>query len=294
MNPTKHINLLVDLNNVVFFTRHMKIKSPASSRRKETFVAEKIFKDSLQFIVKKANEFKASAVCIACDSSKVWRKAIYPDYKGEKDYSDPYYEETLEAANMLKQFFRDCTNVSVLEVPHCEADDIIAVAAQEVANDCEIIIMSSDKDFIQLISPSVRLYSPSQGWRESSDPKFDLFVKCIRGDYNDFIPSAYPRVWMKTLEEAWNDDLKMLNLMETVRKDGVKVADAYNFNKSLIDLSQQPSHIRNAIVNEINAPVQRKFGELKIVKWLSDHNLKKYADMLSYKERPLKGFFRLT
>lgn len=292
LETKKHRNLIVDLNNIVFSTRFSKVKTPKSRGAKEDYIPEIILKDTLMSIVKHANEFRADSIIIACDGRRVWRKDVYKEYKANRDHADIYYEETIEAANLLKRFFEECTNAAVIEVERCEADDVIAVFVQE-SQDVENIIMSSDKDFVQLLDANTFLYSPAQGkWRESEDVEYDLFVKCIRGDSNDNIRSAYPRIWEKKLREAWEDEYKMLNLLEVVRKDGVKVADAYQANSVLIDLTQQPDYIRQNIIEAIKKPVCEKFGELRMVKWLSDNGLKKFAWMLEYKERPLRNVFK--
>lgn len=288
-----HTNLIVDLNNLVFTTRFSKVKTPSNKKRKEEMVTELIFKDTLSAIVHYAHTFKADAIVITCDSSNVWRKDVYPEYKANRDHADVYYEETIAAAELTKKFFRECTNASVLEVPRAEADDIIAVICQE-SKDVDNIILSADKDFIQLINERTRLYSPAQGvWRESEDAGYELFLKCIRGDSNDNIKSAFPRIWEKKVRAAWDDCYAMMNLMETVRKDGLKVGDEFDRNRTLIDLTMQPDYIRTAILTAIYAPTQRKFGELRMMKFLSDHNLKSFCDMLQFKERPLQGFFKL-
>jgi len=288
-----HKNLIVDLNNLIFITRYASIKTPSRSQPKEEYVTELIFKETLGSIVYFANTFKADSVVIACDSSNVWRKDIHPEYKAGRDHDDVYYRETIEAADLTKKFFRECTNAAVIEVPRCEADDIIGVFVQE-SEGVENVILSSDKDFIQLIDENTTLYSPAQKtWRESDDGEYELFLKCIRGDRGDNILSAYPRVRETKLKEAWDDPYKMQNLMETVRKDGQKVKDAFDFNTKLIDLSMQPDDIREDIVNALNAPYPSNYGELKMMAWLGKHNLKEHADMLSFKERPLKKKFIL-
>lgn len=290
----KHTNLIVDLNNLVFAIRFSKIRTPSSRQRREEYVTELIFKETLATIVRFASEFKSDAIAIACDSSNVWRKDVFPDYKANRDRGDVYYDETIQAANLLKKFFRECTNVAVFEVPRAEADDIIAVMCQESQN-VNNIVLSSDKDFVQLINESTKVYSPFQkAWRESENVAYDLFVKCIRGDSGDNIRSAYPRVRETKLQAAWNDSYAMLNLMETVRRDGAKVVDEYNRNKTLIDLSRQPDYIRNDIYKTITTPPQRKFGELKMMTFLSAHNLKEFSGMLQFKERPLKGIYKLV
>lgn len=293
LNKKLHKNLIVDLNNNVFITRFSKIKTPSSSQRKEQFVTELIFKEVVSSIVYFANEFKCDSIVIACDSPNVWRKTIKPDYKAGRDYDDVYYKETLAAADLTKEFFSECTNATVIEAASSEADDIIAVFCQE-SSGVENVILSSDKDFVQLIDESTTLYSPSQGiFRTTEDAEYDLFLKCIRGDKNDNINSAFPRVRETKLKEAWEDPYVMQNLLETHRKDGVKVKDAYEENKKLIDLSLQPPAIRQVILTEITKDRPNKFGELKIMKFFGQNNLKDHKNMLEYKERPLRKRFVL-
>jgi 5'-3' exonuclease len=287
--------MIVDLNNLVFAVRFAKIKTPTSRQRRESYVTELIFKETLAMIVRYANELKSDAIAIACDSSNVWRKDIYPEYKANRDHADIYYDEIIEAANLTKKFFKTCTNVAVFDVPRAEADDIIAVMCQESRRGVENIILSSDKDFVQLLNDTTKLFSPIQrDWRRTENAKYDLFVKCIRGDSGDNIRSAYPRVRETKLQKAWDDPYTMANLMETVRKDGEKVAIDYYRNSQLIDLSLQPQHLRNEIFSAISSPNQRKFGELKIMAFLGEHNLKKFSGMLQFKEKPLKGLYRLN
>lgn len=289
----EHTNLIVDLNNMIFSTRYSQVKTPSRSQRKEEFVTELIFKESLGSIVYFANLFKADSIVIACDSPNVWRRDIYPEYKGGNDHDDVYYKETIAAADLTKQFFRECTNSAVIEVPRTEADDVIAVFCQESVG-VKNIILSSDKDFIQLIDSNTSLYSPPQKvWRESEDSDYELFLKCIRGDRGDNIFSAYPRVRETKLKEAWEDPYEMQNLLETVRKDGKKVKECFDLNLALIDLSQQPVNIRQDIIDALNKPYVNNYGELKMLAWFGRNNLKEHAGMLSFKERPMKKKFVL-
>lgn len=100
--------------------------------------------------------------------------------------------------------------------------------------------------------------------------KYALFVKCMRGDSGDGIFSAYPRVQEKKLKAAWEDrndvGYNWNNLMLQEWEDGkdddgkpnmVRVLDKYNFNKSLIDLSAQPDHIKELMDQTIVETVQK-------------------------------------
>lgn len=286
----QHTNLLVDLNNVVFSTRFAKVKNPARGI-KEPLVAQFIMKEVIQSIVFHANLFKVDAIAITCDSPNVWRRDIFPTYKGNRDKDDIYHDECIEAAMLTKEFFTTVTNSSVFENPRSEADDCIAVFCQE-STGVNNIIMSADKDFIQLTNGRTKLYSPTQKtWRTSEDTEFDLFLKCIRGDTNDNIRSAFPRVRETRLRNAWDDPVEMMNLMETVRKDGVKVLDAFEMNLALIGLSEQPQNIRDEIIEMIKEETSRRkcYGELKIMKFFHENELSEHKEMLVYKERPLRG-----
>jgi hypothetical protein len=273
-------------------TRHMMIKTPSRNARKDPFATELILKELITFIVRFANDKKCDSILIACDSKKVWRKDIYPEYKNNGGSEDIYYDDCIAAANLTKEFFADCTNASVISVPKTEADDIIGVFCAE-SEGVDNIILSTDRDFIQLINNRTRLYSPAQKkFRETDDADFDLFLKCVRGDRNDNIESAYPRVRETKLRDAWDNPLEMKNILETVRNDGKRVGDVYTFNRKLIDLREQPDHIKQDIRDALEKSSTNNFGELKIMGWLGKNNLKKFASMLEYKERPLRNHIK--
>lgn len=98
-----------------------------------------------------------------------WRKKIYPMYKYARqqfrqsftkfDYKDAYilFDNFVKAlkASQAKTLFK------VVDVDHCEADDLILVLARDAANKGEpVMILSPDKDFIQLQdNPLIKQYS---------------------------------------------------------------------------------------------------------------------------------------
>lgn len=266
-----HTNLVVDLNNLCFLTRFGKVKTPASVRQKEKNIDKFIFIEVVDVILRHLANFKCTGLVIAMDSPNGWRKEIYPDYKRSDKEIDIYFNEIVTAANLVFNFFKNYTSAMCLRVPRAEADDIISVIAR--VSETDTIILSTDKDYIQLISPNVKLFTPmKQGeFRTSEDPKFDLFLKCIRGDQSDNIRSALPRVRETVLREAFNEQgVKMLNLMETVRPDGVKVLDAFKFNEALIDLTKQPDFILDAIENEIVNYQHGSYSVMASIKFIKD------------------------
>ncbi|MNR13426.1 DNA polymerase I [compost metagenome] len=138
-----------------------------------------------------------------------------------------------------------------------EADDLMAGVAQLFHETHDIIIISADKDLMQLLRyPSVVLIDPATGKpRTLVDHKMDadlfMFVKCIRGDAGDNVQSAFPRVRMTRIMEAYTDPYARANLMEETWTDEtgreLKVKDLFAENELLMDLSKQPQEIRDSI-----------------------------------------------
>lgn len=287
-----HTNLVVDVNNNIFSMRHAKIKPVSSVRKKEKFVKELLFIETLKSIMTHTKKLKADAIVLMRDSPNIWRKDIYQEYKANhtSSFDDLYYEEAIQAADMLCDFMEDYTGAKVFSLPRAEADDLIGIWCNN-STGVQNIIMSSDKDFIQLLSETTKLYSQTQDmFRESDDPAYDLFVKCVRGDPGDNVRSAYPKVRETLLKKAWGDDLEMLNLVETVLKDGRKVYDSLSLNISLIDLTQQPSDIQKSAMAMFSSTAQKPpFSCIRAMRYFAENGLKERTDVLEINQRCLKN-----
>lgn len=282
--------LICDTNNLAFVTRFSKLSTPKSRRKKDPNATEYIFFNMLNYVAMIANKFSCDSIIVACDSKDVWRKKFYPEYKARPKDDDIYKEETLAAADKFITFMKENTSAMVLAVPNCEADDIIGHLCLNKPNDIETLILSTDKDYIQLLSESVSLYSiTKRDFYESDDPEYDLFVKCIRGDRNDNILSAYPRVRETTLKECYDDDMKLLNLMETVLDDGRKVGDLFMTNSKLIDLSLQPEWIVESIKKTVQNCKTEKYSELSVMSVLGSMGIKNKSDVLEGRSAPFRN-----
>ena len=281
----KPTNMLVDLSNVVHVTRHGRTMKPIKPN--DPYFIPLLFKESILMMDRLAKRLPVDGMMIAVDSNNVWRKELLPSYKGNrtKELRDDAFEETVKTIRLLTQFFEQCTGIPVIQVPRAEADDIIAVATQELT--AKSVIVSSDRDFVQLVNPNTVVYSPPQKtFRETDDPKYDLFEKCIRGDSSDNIPSAYPKVRKKKLQAAWTDPASMMNLMETVTQDGRVVKELFALNKQLMDLTAQPENLRQRIVAELKkVDVAQPFSRTKLLTFCGQHGLASVAQWLEQRER---------
>ena len=273
----KHKNLIVDVNNIVWKIRHtLKL----NKRKKEPFVPQLLFIKFIDEMNMMYKKYQSTGAICAFEGKSNWRKTVYADYKN-REVDDIYYEDVQEAIIMLRDFLETHTSIYAMSVHGSEADDVIAVVCQESGEDVENVIISSDKDFVQLLKfPNVRLFSPQQNEeRTCDDPEFELFLKCFRGDPSDNIYSAFPRVRKTKLEEAYyGESLSYLNLMETVNKDGTKVGDRFIENKLLIDLEKQPVAVRRAINDAIVGYVPGKYNQGDVMKYARERNLMKMIE----------------
>lgn len=263
-------NIIVDMNNIAWIIRHA---SQLDSKKVEDYAVEYIAMSMIDLTCNVFKENQGTGILCAYDSSNVWRKTIYADYKN-RDHDDIYHEAVRDAVDLTKEFFDTVTNVSTAKVSFSEADDIIAVAVQENDADCENVIISSDKDFVQLLkNKGTSLYSPSQKtYRESEDPEYDLFLKCVRGDRNDNIFSCYPRVRETKIQEAFSNPESYTDFMETSLKSGEKVGKLFELNQNLIDLEKQPANIRERIVDELKTPTQQNYTNKAALQFARDHH----------------------
>lgn len=248
------------------------------------------------------NKFKPHAVYIAGDRSS-WRKMYTQSevclsgkvYKGNRRQKQTpkqkaAYEEFMRHVQEFEDMIAEHTSIRVLAADKLEADDLIAGVVQMHPDD-EIIIISTDRDFMQLIRPGVTLIDPAsdkprtlEEW--NGDAKYFMFEKCLRGDTGDNVQAAFPRVRKTRIRAAYTDAFERENLMhETwVNHNGKthKVKDLFEENELLMDLSAQPDFVRERIEATIHNAEENpgEFSYFHFLKYCGKYKLKKIADQL--------------
>lgn len=213
-------------------------------------LCEKLCLHTMINMVKKAcDKFKPDCLIACRDGNKSWRKEIYPMYKANRlekiNEKTPYELEKEKHCKVIFEdvflkFIDDNTNIPLLSYQNAEADDLIARFVALHPND-NVIILSTDNDFVQLLNDNVFIYNSMEERIISnkciidadkktpiyfklkdgkvSVPKeqpsvvdelipfedwveYALFTKCIRGDKSDNIFSAYPRVREKSTKNT--------------------------------------------------------------------------------------------
>jgi DNA polymerase I len=133
---------------------------------------------------------------------KSWRHQIYADYKGNRKGEKP--QELIEAVGQIPMVDRMLAKIGVptIRVDEIEADDLIGIlATASRAKGWDVVIYSSDKDYLQLMRHGIKLIrdtdkdhrlaieTPLSVFREfRCDPKDLLKVRALAGDKSDNIP----------------------------------------------------------------------------------------------------------
>ena len=118
---------------------------------------------------------------IACDSGNVWRKQAFPNYKAgrkaNREKSEHDWAMIFDIISKVKNEIKTFLPYKVIEIETAEADDIIAVLTRKVKE--KILILSGDKDFIQLHNARIKQYNPVLNKFVGQDENPSLYISCL-------------------------------------------------------------------------------------------------------------------
>ena len=208
-------------------------------------------------------------IVLCTDSGNPWRRDFFPLYKAgrkkARDNDDNDWKLIFDTLQIVKDEIRENFPYHYMYVPNCEADDIIAVLTQRFHKEEDILIVSGDKDFQQLLKyDNVQQYSPNRNDFITPEGGAEHFLKehILRGDKGDGIPNILS-----------NDDCLDLgirqtplrkNILEKYMRISIENDDKYfrNYirNRTLIDFDLIPNEIIDSINTEFDntEPVQGK------------------------------------
>ena len=236
---------------------------------------------------------KYGKMVIACDSHS-WRKEYYPQYKANRkkgrETSDVDWNLVFDTFHKVKQELKENFPYYVLDIDNAEADDIIATLikdTQEFGQHEPVIIISSDKDFIQLHKyKNVEQWSPiTKKYVVHENPNQYLYEHIFRGDSGDGVPNVLSdddtfvsddkrqTPLSKKKIKLW---LENINDLESVMKE-VEYRN-YQRNKKVIDLDSIPTKISNEIIDKYNNYKMSKLQGSKVLNYLIKNRLTNLVD----------------
>ena len=206
---------------------------------------------------------------IACDSKNVWRREIFPNYKAgrkaNRAKSEHDWDAIFSMLATIKNEIKTFLPYKVIELETAEADDIIATLVRrskriiQPEHKRNVLILSGDKDFIQLHGPNVKQYNPVLNKFVGKGEEPSLYIKehIFKGDRSDGIPNILSddnvfiegrrqKPLSKKKINSWVDDVFFYtHFTEEEQKN-------YDRNRKLIDLSCIPQELEDKINNEFN------------------------------------------
>lgn len=219
---------------------------------------------------------------LACDGGS-WRKDFYPQYKAgrkkSREASDLDWKEIFSIINKIRDEITEYLPYPVIAVQGAEADDVIGTlveSTQEFGQHEPVMIISADKDFIQLQKyDNVSQYSPmTKKLLKDKNPSHYLYEHIFRGDSGDGIPNVLSgdTVFVdggrqtplsSSKISAWisaaNDGKLESVLSEAVYRNYIR-------NSTVIDLSKTPEAIKSSIMSAYTSC--ENVGNSKILNYL--------------------------
>ncbi len=190
--------VLVDGNNLLFRSYYATAYSGNIMRNKDGFPTNGIY-GFVNMINKIIAEEKPEYMMVAFDIGKTFRHEKYADYKGGRNATP----EDLKVQFPVAKKILTAMGIKYLECDGYEADDIIGTISMwcEKDDDYEALIVSSDKDLLQLISDETTvklLKTKDYIWMDKKafidtygfDPIHMIDLKALMGDSSDNIPGV--------------------------------------------------------------------------------------------------------
>lgn len=215
---------------------------------------------------------------IACDGKNSWRRSVFPFYKANRrksrETSDIDWSLVFYNLNTVREELKEIFPYRVICVEGAEADDVIGTIVyhfnDNILNADKILILSGDKDFVQLQSCRnvvVKQFDPiNKKYVKSDNPEKFMKEHIFRGDVGDGIPNFLSPdnsladgirqksimkkkldVWLSQPVQEFCDDEMLRN---------------YYRNKTLIDLSQTPTRIQSEILSEFESQAGKDRSKL--------------------------------
>lgn len=264
--------IIVDLNQVMLSNLLMQLGNHTNAHLEENMVRHMILNSLRSYKTKFGDEY--GELVIACDNTNYWRKQAFPYYKANRkknqEASEMDWKSIFECMNKIRSELKEYFPYRVIDVESAEADDIIGTLVNEfgaVVGGAPILILSGDKDFIQLHTYSnVSQYDPTRKkWIKHDDPNKFLKEHIMKGDAGDGVPNILSNdncfVVGDRQKPLTTKKMDHLMVLDVSQYDSV-VARNYQRNAQLIDLSFTPKEIRSKVMEQYNAQAGRDRSKL--------------------------------
>jgi 5'-3' exonuclease len=273
--------ILVDMSQIMMASIMMQMHMSKKSEPDEEMVRHMILNSLRMYRTRFLSEFGEMVLCY--DSRHYWRRDYFPEYKYSRrkgrDASDKNWDIIFNCLNTIKEEVKVNMPYKSVEVYGAEADDIIGTLCSESSD--EVMILSGDKDFIQLQRyPNVKQYSPiTKKMISGINPDDYLMEHVLKGDTSDGVPNVLSpdNTFVDGIRQRPLSKKKIALMVEgDFPNDEIK--RNYQRNKKLIDLDCAPDELRSEILDTYkSAPVNDRS---KILNYFIKQRLKTLTESI--------------
>jgi DNA polymerase-1 len=222
---------------------------------------------------------------------------LYPDYKGNRKLKritnfDGFSDQEEESESIENQLLRlveylQCLPLDMVAIDRVEADDTIGYLATKFQENNDVVIMSSDQDFLQLVNDKITIYSPTKKKFYDSakileeykvTPQNYLQMKILLGDSSDNVPGVPklgPKKLIKNFPElqestvvSLKDILEKSNNTEGIMYESVSMFQhQLKINEKLMDLHNP--HLSSMMILELEDLISQPKSTMDKSKFLT-------------------------
>jgi len=238
---------LIDLSGYVFRAYHAiaPLQSPTGEPTQAVL-------GTVNMLERLVRQCRPHLLAVAMDSkTPTFRKTIFPEYKAHRPPPPPDMKQQMQRVQQIVDAFA----VPVFQEDGVEADDLIASAVAAAAQkQLRVVIVSADKDLMQLLGPNVVMWDTMRdrviGPAEVQE-RFGVSCEQVRdylaltGDSSDNIPGV-PGVGPKTATEllkSWGSISGIYQNLDKVER--VKLREVLRANETQALLSQRLTTLKN-------------------------------------------------
>lgn len=237
----------------------------------------------VSMLIKLLSALEVSHIAVVFDAGgKNFRHQLFEQYKANRP---PCPADLIPQFPLIRQAV-DALNLVSIEKKGYEADDIIATLATKAGQeDFEVLIVSSDKDLMQLVSEKVKMYDAMKnkliGIAEVEEkfglkPEMVLDILAITGDSADNIPGI-KGIGPKTAVELLNQFGSLQNMLENICQiSSDRKQKLVQEGKEKAILSRQLASLDNQVELDycLNDFALKKIDASKLLDFLTQHNFR--------------------
>jgi hypothetical protein len=247
--------IVLDLSQVMLSNIMVQLGNHTNAGIEEGMVRHMVLNSIRSYKTKFGAEY--GELIIACDNKNYWRRQLFPYYKANRkknqEASEIDWKAIFECLNKIRSELKEVFPYRVIDVESAEADDIIGTLCREYGNTGEkILILSGDKDFIQLQRYlNVRQFDPvRKKFITHNDPEKFLFEHILKGDAGDGIPNVLSNDNCMVVGDRQRPltQKKIESLVAIATSFDHPVFRNFKRNEQLIDLTKIPEHISEQIL----------------------------------------------